>query len=108
MTKAEAIKTVKIVAKANGFKVEESKYATMGIRIKAKNVNFFIKDNVKLTLGEGKVTHTFEFKASVSRMGGEDTTDGLLAIAREIEKAATTIETLNLMGISYEEFLGCE
>ena len=107
MTKDEVKNTIEIVATANGFKTSE--YMTMYSlpEIKSENLNFCVKAETTVDLEKRCVRNKhLTFRASISRMGGETTTDELFAIAREIEKAAVVVETLNLMDMSYEEYFG--
>ena len=107
MTKAEVIKTIKIVARTNGFETRDVEYGTLGVTIESENLNFFIMEHIDIDkmLKTKVATHEMYFKASVSRMGGETSTEELYAISDEIKRGAVVVDTLNTFELVWDEEL---
>ena len=105
MSKHEVANLIKTVATTNGFKTRDGMNVYGLPEMTSENLHFFVNaksTKVRLDLGYVEYLH-LEFRASLRRMGGEPTVDELFATAREIERGATAVETLNLLDLSYKE-----
>ena len=103
MTKAEAINIINIAANAQGFKTREGLFGLP--EIVSDNMNFFFTAEETHFNYEARCIeyNNLTFRASISRMGGNPTTAELVAQANETLRAASLVDYLNLLNISYIE-----
>lgn len=101
MTRAEINATIDALAKANGFTTKDSYNGFREIR--AENLNFFTQADTTFNMEERCITTKVTMRVSISRMGGNPTTDELFAVANEIQHGAAVVETINLLGMECTE-----
>ena len=103
MTRAEAINTIEVLAKANGF-ITKDGYNNLP-EIRGENMNFFVDADIHFDFEEKTLTTTVTARASVSRMGGNPTTEELFKVANEIQRGAVLVDSINMMNIVIVENL---
>ena len=105
MTKKEIAEIINSKAAEYGFEIEEN---SMGWNNKRTgedyiNIQIFQNSNLDKTDWEKRIGFIdLEASASVSRMGGNPTTEELLKAADEIARGAKFTAELQSMGLSYE------
>ena len=92
--------SVKACVEFHEFEVEDSKYATLGMKIKTETgyICIDIYSSFHVDLENRIVTESYEFRPAICRMGGNNTPEEFRAIAKEMMRAANLVESLNFRG----------
>ena len=98
----EAINTIEIIAKAHGFTTKKTQYSEFPV-IESENMIFNIDGDKHFNLEKRTLTTTITARASISRMGGNPTTEELFKVANEIQRGAVLVDSINLMNMVIEE-----
>ena len=92
-TRQEINNVIEALAKSNGFEVRTGCHGFK--EFIAENLNFFTEAKSEWNMEERTVTSKVSMRASISRMGGNPTTDELFAVADEIRRGASMVESFN-------------
>lgn len=105
-TKEEVNAIIKEKIEEAGLNVNEC--SVYGVaEIKADNLNCFTDVDSKFNIEEDfvQVVSKLSFRASISRMGGNPTTDELMKVSEEIRNVANLIDKLNCMELEFVEII---
>ena len=92
-TRQEINNIIEALAKSNRFETRIG-YHGFGEFI-AENLNFFTEVKSEWNMEERTVTSKVSMRVSISRMGGNPTTDELFAVADEIRRGASIVDCFN-------------
>lgn len=107
MTRKEALKKIEAKALANNYNADvDGRFPSITLKDKISYINFtigFERDSKKSDWIKGIDAGYFTITASISRMGGNPSSEELLMAAKQIQEAAEFVREMEKEDLSYIE-----